>query len=183
MAGLWIAHELKVTDPLIDVRQVRNRSVLTADVSAFLIAVAMYLFLPIVLEFVQIPVASGYGHGASILVSGLVSGLVFVPLSIGSFVASRCLIAYTNRFGVRTMIPFGSLVFAVSALFFALQWALWEAFVAAGIAGIGIGFTFAAMYRRWREAQIRRFGAAGTQPARQAARSTLARSTPPPHPR
>jgi hypothetical protein len=43
------------------------------------------------------------------------------------------------------MIPFGSLVFAVSALFFALQRALWEAFVAAGIAGIGIGFTFAAM--------------------------------------
>ena len=79
LVGLWIVHELRVTDPLIDVRQVRNRSVLTADVSAFLIAMAMYLFLPIIIEFVQIPVASGYGFGTSILVSGL----VFVPLSSG----------------------------------------------------------------------------------------------------
>ena len=142
MVVLWIVHELRVTDPLIDVRQVRNRSVLTADVSAFLIATAMYLFLPIVIEFVQIPVASGYGFGASILVSGM----VFVPLSIGSFLASRCLTAYTRRFGIRSMIPFGSLMFAVSTLFFAVEHrALWEAFVAAGIAGIGIGFTFAAM--------------------------------------
>jgi MFS family permease len=141
MVGLWVVHELKVSEPLIDVRQVRNRSVLTADTSAFLIAVAMYLFLPIIIEFVQIPVASGYGFGTSILVSGL----VFVPLSVGSFVASRFLTAYTKRFGTRSMIPFGSLMFAASTLFFAVEHrALWEAFVAAGIAGIGIGFTFAA---------------------------------------
>ena len=101
MTGVWAAHELRITDPLINVRQARNRSVLTADTSAFLIAVAMYLFLPIIIEFVQIPVTSGYGFGASILVSGL----VFVPLSFGSFAASRCLTAYTNRFGVRSMIP------------------------------------------------------------------------------
>lgn len=139
---VWIVHELKITDPLIDVRQVRNRSVLTADVSAFLIAAAMYLFLPIVIEFVQIPAANGYGFGSSILVSGL----VFVPLSVGSFVASRCLTAYTKRFGVRSMIPFGSLMFATSTLVFAVEHrALWEAFFAAGLAGIGIGFTFAAM--------------------------------------
>jgi MFS family permease len=44
------------------------------------------------------------------------------------------------------MIPFGSLMFAASTLFFAIEHrALWEAFVAAGLAGIGIGFTFAAM--------------------------------------
>jgi MFS family permease len=142
LVGVWVRHELRTTDPLIDVRQVRNRSVLTADVSAFFIACAMYLFLPIIVEFVQIPVASGYGFGASIVVSGL----VFVPLSVGSFGASRLLTAYTRHFGVRSMIPFGSLVFALSTLFFAVEHrSLWEAFVAAGIAGIGIGFTFAAM--------------------------------------
>lgn len=140
--GLWVGHELKIADPLVDVRQVRNRSVLTADVSGFLIAAAMYLFLPIIVEFVQIPTASGYGFGASILVSGL----VFVPLSVGSFVASRFLVAYDRRFGIRSMIPFGSLVFAAAPLFFALEHrTLWEAFVTAGIAGVGIGFTFAAM--------------------------------------
>jgi MFS family permease len=140
--GLWVRHELRTSDPLVDVRQVRNRSVLTADVSGFLIALAMYLFLPIMVIFVQIPTAVGYGFGASVVLSSL----VLVPLSIGSFAASRCLAAYQRRFGIRSMIPFGSLVFATSALFFAVEHrALWEAFVAAGLAGIGIGFTFAAM--------------------------------------
>jgi MFS family permease len=142
LVWLWVRHELRFPEPLIDVRQVRNRSVLTADVSGFLIAVAMYMFLPIIIEFVQIPVASGYGFGASVVVSGL----VFVPLSVGSFVASRFLVVYDRHFGPRTMIPLGSLVFALSSLFFALEHrSLWEAFVAAGFAGIGIGFTFAAM--------------------------------------
>ncbi|MCU1494411.1 MAG: Sugar transporter [Acidimicrobiaceae bacterium] len=142
LVACWIRQELKTADPLIDVRQVRNRSVLTADVSGFLIATAMYLFLPIIVEFVQIPVASGYGFGASVLVAGF----VLVPLSVGSFSASRCLVAYQRRFGVRSMIPFGSLTFAAAALFFAVEHrSLWEAFVAAGIAGVGMGFTFAAM--------------------------------------
>ncbi len=140
--GLWVWQEITTADPLIDVRQVRNRSVLTADVSGFLMAVGMYLFLPIIVEFVQIPVASGYGFGASVVRSGL----VLVPLSVGSFVASRCLVAYERRFGTRSMIPLGSLVFAASALLFAMEHrSLWEAFVASGISGVGIGFTFAAM--------------------------------------
>ncbi|HYA67733.1 MAG TPA: MFS transporter, partial [Acidimicrobiales bacterium] len=142
VGGAWVAHELKTADPLIDVRQVRNRSVFTADASGFLMATAMYLFLPIIVEFVQVPVDSGYGFGSSVLVSGL----VFVPLSVGSFAASRCLAAYDRRFGTRSMLPFGSLVFALATLFFAVEHRdLWEAFAAAGMAGIGIGFTFAAM--------------------------------------
>jgi MFS family permease len=142
MVAIWVRHELHVADPLVDIRQVRNRDVLTADVSGLLIAVAMYLLIPIVVEFVQVPAANGYGFGASIALSGL----VLVPLSISSFLASRCLGAYERRFGTRSMIPLGSLVFALSTLFFAFEhrW-LWEAFFISGLAGIAIGFTFAAM--------------------------------------
>jgi MFS family permease len=139
---VWIRHELHQDDPLVDLRQVRNRSVLTADVSGFLICVAMYLFLPIVVEFVQVPIAAGYGFGASVVVSSL----VFLPLSVGTFAASRCLVAYEARFGSRTMIPLGSTVCGLGALVFALEHrSLWEAFVSAGLVGIGIGLTFAAM--------------------------------------
>src|ERR1700735_2440828 len=53
--AVWIPFELRVAHPLIDLRQVRNRSVLTADVSGFIISIAMYLLLPIIVEFVQIP--------------------------------------------------------------------------------------------------------------------------------
>jgi predicted MFS family arabinose efflux permease len=142
LLALWIPFELRVAEPLVDLRQVRNRSVLTADTSGFLISTAMYLMLPIIVEFVQIPRSAGFGFAASLVVSGL----VLVPLSVGSYVATRFLAGYERRFGPRTMIPLGSLVFAGAAVFFALEHsALWEAFVTFGVGGLGVGFTTGAM--------------------------------------
>jgi MFS family permease len=138
----WIPHELKLADPLIDLRQVRSRAVLAADTAGFMISMILYLFIPVVVEFVQIPRSNGYGFGASIVVAGL----VLVPLSVGTLVASRLHEFYERHFGARTMIPLGSVVFAVSIGFFAFDsHALWEAFAAVGFAGVGVGFTFAAM--------------------------------------
>ncbi len=138
----WVAVERRLDLPLVDLRHLANRSVLTADLSGFLICVAMYLFIPIVVEFVQVPPSFGYGFGASILVSGL----VLVPLSVGTFLSSRFLAAYEHRVGARSVIPLGSLLFASASLFFAWQHtALWQAFAAVGLAGLGVGFTFAAM--------------------------------------
>jgi MFS family permease len=140
--GFWIPFELRFAHPLVDLRQVRNRLVLTADASGFLISIALYLLLPIIVVFVQIPTSTGFGFGSSLVVSGL----VLVPLSVGSFVASRVLVAYERRFGSRTMIPLGSVVFAAGAAFFALEHsALWEAFVTVAICGLGVGFTQGAM--------------------------------------
>jgi predicted MFS family arabinose efflux permease len=142
LLAIWIPYELKFADPLVDLRQVRHRSVLTADVSGFFISVAMYILLPTLVVFVQIPVARGYGFGASIVVSGL----VLVPLSLCSFLASRSLVVFERRFGARSMIPLGSLLFALSSAFFALEHrALWEAFVTAALSGLAIGFTTGAM--------------------------------------
>ena len=138
---VWIFHELRQADPLIDLRQVKHRSVLTADASGFMISVSMYLFIPVVVEYVQLPTDIG-GFGTSIVVAGL----VLLPLSVATLFASRCLPLYERRFGTRTMIPLGALVFGAAAAFFGLEHrALWEAFVAAGFAGIGLGFTYAAM--------------------------------------
>ena len=140
--GVWVPHELRSAHPLVNLHHLANRSVLMADVSGFLMCVSMYLVVPIVVEFIQIPPSSGFGFGASVIVSGL----VLVPLSIGTFLASRLLIPYERRFGVRSMIPLGALVFAGSSAYFALDHgSLWQAFVTMGIVGLGIGFTFAAM--------------------------------------
>jgi len=138
----WVRHELRSDHPLVELRHLRSRPVLTAVVAGFLMSLSMYLIIPIVVEFIQVPVSSGYGFGSSVLVSGL----VLVPLSVGTFLASRLLVVYERRFGVRTMIPLGALVFAAGSTFFALEHrALWEAFVTIGIVGLGMGFTFAAM--------------------------------------
>ena len=138
----WVVHELRFDRPLVDLRHLRNRSVLTADITGFLMSVSMYLIIPIVVEFVQLPTSLGFGFGASIAVSGL----VLVPLSITTFGASRFLVIYERRFGVRSMIPLGAVVSSSASLYFAFEHSsLWQAFVTVGIAGLGIGFTFAAM--------------------------------------
>ena len=138
----WVPHELRSAHPLVNLHHLANRSVLMADVAGFLMSMSMYLVVPIVVEFIQIPPAAGFGFGATVIVSGF----VLTPLSLGTFLASRLLVPYERRFGVRSMIPLGALVFAAASSYFALDHgSLWEAFATMGIVGLGIGFTFAAM--------------------------------------
>jgi len=142
LLAVWVPHELRCAHPLVNLHHLSNRSVLMADVAGFLMSVSMYLVVPIVVEFIQIPSSAGFGFDASVLVSGC----VLVPLSLGTFLASRLLVPYERRFGVRSMIPLGALVFTCAASYFALDHgSLWQAFLTMGIVGLGIGFTFAAM--------------------------------------
>jgi hypothetical protein len=46
LLAVWIRYELRSVEPLVNLRQVRNRSVLTADASGFLIAIALYCHRP-----------------------------------------------------------------------------------------------------------------------------------------
>ena len=90
----------------------------------------------------QAPKASGYGFGASIVVSGLCllpSGLAQLALSPVSALISR-------RFGPKITLCTGSLVVAAGfAIRIVLTAHLWEIVAGTTIAGAGIGIAFAAM--------------------------------------
>ena len=138
----WCIYELRRHDPLVDLRHSTHRAVITSDVSGFLISMAMYLFIPVVVEYVQIPRSAGYGFGSSIFTSGL----LLVPLSAGTFTASRFVPLIVRHFNARITVPLRAVFFAIAALTFSYEHrSLWEAFVAVGIAGLGAGLTFAAM--------------------------------------
>jgi MFS family permease len=142
LLSLWCRYELRQQDPLVNLRQSAHRSVITSDVSGFLISTAMYMFLPVVVEYVQIPRFAGYGFATSVFVSGL----LLVPLSLSTFLASRFVPLLVRHFNARITVPIGAVLFAVAALGFSFEHrSLWEAFVAMGIAGLGAGLTFAAM--------------------------------------
>ncbi|MFC7642353.1 hypothetical protein ACFQX6_16405 [Streptosporangium lutulentum] len=74
LAGLagWVLLELRRTHPLVEVRLLRLRTVFTADVTVLLTGVGFYLLVSLVTRFVQTPLGSGYGLGASTSVAGLV---------------------------------------------------------------------------------------------------------------
>jgi MFS family permease len=140
--GLWVRMQLAHDTPLVDLRQLRHRAVLTADLAAVVLGVAMYMFLTIVTEFVQEPRTLAYGLGASTLVAGL----CLVPFSVMSLLASRTTAWFTRRLSASTVLVCGSLVIAAAGVFFALlHGALWEAFVTMGVVGVGFGYTFAAI--------------------------------------
>lgn len=141
---VWVRRELLLSEPLVDFRLVRNRTVLTADISTLLVSASMYLYLPVVVDIVQSAPDHGQGLGESVLVSGL----VLLPMSTCTLLASLSLARLARVTGPRALVPIGSLAFAVAMVFFAFEHSeLWEAFASMSVLGIGCGLTFAAMPR------------------------------------
>jgi MFS family permease len=138
----WVRMQLRFANPLVDLRQLRHRAVLGADLAAVLLGIALYMFLTVVTEFVQTPSSEGFGFGGTTLVAGL----CLVPFSLISPLASRAMGRLARRFATHTLLSIGSLVIAAAGAFFALvHGALWEAAAMMAILGVGFGFTFAAI--------------------------------------
>jgi MFS family permease len=142
LAGAWVRRELSTPNPLVEIRLLRHPSVLISNATALLIAMALYMFLPGLTDLVQTPRSQGYGFGVSVVVVGL----MLIPFSALSTSMSRVAAALGRRIGQERVVPLGCLVLAVAVGLFAVSGGqLWEAFFAMGLAGLGIGFTFAAM--------------------------------------
>ncbi len=140
--GIWVFTQLHRDQPLVDLRQFRHHAVLSANAAALTLGVTLYMYFTIITEFIQAPASAGYGFGASTLVAGL----VLVPFSIISLLASRFTSRVTVRFGASWVLFVGAILTAASGAFFALaHGALWEAFVATAILGVAYGFSFAAI--------------------------------------
>jgi len=69
--ALWCRLELRVRDPIVDLRTTVSRPVLLANTAAFLVGFAMYAMSLILPELLQAPRATGYGSGLSLLGTGL----------------------------------------------------------------------------------------------------------------
>ncbi|MCU7827008.1 MFS transporter [Kitasatospora sp. DSM 101779] len=138
----WARHELRTAHPLIDLRSLRNRVVLTADVAGLVAGVGMYLLMSLVTRFVQTPPAAGYGFGASVTVAGL----ALLPFSVASIMTSRIAPHLARRTGTAAILPTGCAVSLVATLAFLFgRDRLWELFIVMGLAGLGVGLTFAVM--------------------------------------
>jgi MFS family permease len=139
---VWGAQQLRVPDPLVDLRLARIPAVLTADVCATVLGIAMYMYLSGVSEFVQAPSELGYGFGASVVVAGL----CLVPFSVVGMAGAKMLPFSTRLVGARNLLPVGCLVVAAGGLVFALfHTHLWSAFAMMAVLGLGYGLTYAAI--------------------------------------
>jgi MFS family permease len=137
----WARDQLRREAPLVALGELRHRAVLTANLAALILGVAMYMFLTLVTELAQLPSVDG-GFGTSVPVAGL----CLVPFAVASLAVSRTTRALLRRLGTRTVLVGGSFTIAAAGVFLAVEHeALWEAFLTMALVGVGFGLTFAAI--------------------------------------
>src|SRR5437868_4500148 len=79
--GWW---QLRVSDPLVDLRVTARPQVLLTNLASIVVGFAMYAQSLIVMQILQLPTATGYGLGQSMLAAGLwmaPGGLVMMAVS------------------------------------------------------------------------------------------------------
>ncbi|QNE22923.1 MFS transporter [Kribbella qitaiheensis] len=107
IAVFWVWYELRVGAPLVDLRVSARPAVLLTNLAALLIGFAFYANSLSTAQLVQEPTSTGYGLGASIVVSGLCLLPGGVAMVLFSPVSARLSVARGPRF---TLAVAGSLM-------------------------------------------------------------------------
>ena len=139
---IWVIVELKVNDPVVDMKMMRIPAVWTNNLVAFLFGIGMYSIMAFLPDFVQTPRRAGYGFSASTVASGL----FLLPLTAGMFFVGLYSGRIAERFGSKAAVVVGSAVSAAGYLVLAFAHAAsWEIYLASGLLGVGLGLAFSAM--------------------------------------
>ena len=142
MLVVWAFYELRTTDPLCDLRVTAQRPVLLTNLAAVAVGFGMMAQAIVVPQLLQIPKATGFGLGQTMLEAGLwmapggLMMLVFAPVS------SRLM----TRIGPKLTLMIGAGVLGVGYLVAReLMDAPWQLLVASCVASAGVGIGYAAM--------------------------------------
>jgi EmrB/QacA subfamily drug resistance transporter len=138
----WITVEVRSREPLVDMSMMRIRGVWTTNLAAFLLGAGMYSSFIVFPQFAQLPKSTGFGFGAS----AVVSSLYLLPSALAMGILGTAAGRVARRFGSKTALVAGS---AIAAAAFAYAAVLhdhpYDMLITAGLLGIGIGLAFAAL--------------------------------------
>jgi predicted MFS family arabinose efflux permease len=138
---VWGRWEWRVTDPLVDLRVMRERAVWTTNLTTFAIGFAMFGSFVLIPQLVQTPSVAGYGFGASVTASGL----FLLPSSLIMLVAGPLSGRLGARHGSKLPLAMGTVFASAGYVFLALLHdARIDIYVGSLLLGLGIGLAFAA---------------------------------------
>ena len=142
LAIAWVVAEARAAHPLVDMQMMRQRAVWTTNTAALLLGFGMYSAFLLIPRFVQTPVSTGYGFGASVTEAGL----FLIPLPVAVLISSLLGGRFANLFGSKVPLVVGSAVAVLSFVLLTVAHSShWQIYVAAGLMGVGIGLAFTAM--------------------------------------
>lgn len=142
LLAVWVPYELKVRQPMVDLRTSARRPVLMTNLASLLIGFAMFANMLLTTQQLQLPAVTGYGFELNVITAGLCmvpSGLamvVFAPLS-GRII---------RIFGGKTALMAGALVMIVGyvgRVFFydSIAWVI----IGSTVVSVGTAIAYAAM--------------------------------------
>jgi EmrB/QacA subfamily drug resistance transporter len=138
----WIAYERGVPQPLVDMQMMRDRAVLTTNLTALLVGFGMFGSFILIPQFVQVPATAGFGFGASVTEAGL----YMLPSAAVMLIAGPLAGWLGGRVGSKLPLQVGTLLAATSFVFLALvHEEPWSIYAGTALLGLGIGFSFASM--------------------------------------
>ena len=142
VCAAWIWVELHSREPLIDMAMMRVRGVWTTNLAAFLLGAGLYASFIIYPQFAQLPRSTGFGFGASVVVSSL----YLLPCALGMGLLGTMAGRVAHRFGSRNALLAGSVITAVAFGWLAVAHGHpYDMLISSSVLGIGIGLAFAAL--------------------------------------
>ncbi|MFF9814757.1 MFS transporter [Streptomyces sp. NPDC014006] len=139
---LWGVYELRTREPLVDLRTTARRQVLVTNLASIAFGFSMFAMSLVLPQLLQLPEATGYGLGRSMLDAGLVlapTGLVMMAMAPLSAAISRAK-------GPKVTLMLGAVIVAAGyGLNIWLMSAVWQLVLVSCVIGAGVGFAYGAM--------------------------------------
>jgi MFS family permease len=139
---LWGWWELRTSEALVDLRTTARRPVLMTNIASIAVGFGMYTMSLVLPQLLELPKATGYGLGQSLLVAGL----CLAPGGLMMMVVSPFSAKVSARFGPKVSLMVGVLAMAVGyGLGLVLMGSIWQIILFCCIVSVGTGFAYGAM--------------------------------------
>ncbi|MEU9441386.1 MFS transporter [Streptomyces sp. NPDC048304] len=139
---LWGLYELRSQAPLVDLRTTARPAVLFTNLASIMVGVAFYVVSLVLPQLLQLPEATGYGLGQSMVVAGL----CVAPLGLTMMFTAPVYARLSARYGPKTTLIIGLLIIAIGyGGGLGLMDAAWQTIVTSVILGAGIGLAYSSL--------------------------------------
>ncbi|MEV8591704.1 MFS transporter [Streptomyces sp. NPDC052012] len=139
---LWGVMELRVAAPLVDLRTTARREVLLTNLASIMVGVSFFVVSLVLPQLLQLPAATGYGLGQSMVVAGL----CVAPLGLTMMFTAPVYARLSVRYGPKTTLILGLLIIAVGyGGGLGLMSAAWQTVVTSVVLGAGIGLAYSSL--------------------------------------
>ncbi|MBI0298928.1 MFS transporter [Streptomyces sp. PRKS01-29] len=139
---LWGVFELRTAEPLVDLRTTARRQVLLTNLTSIMVGFSFYAMSLILPQLLQLPEATGYGLGQSMVMAGL----YFAPMGVAMMLVSPLSARINAAKGPKISLVLGLLVIgATYGAGLVMIDHIWQVVVLSTALGVGIGIAYSAM--------------------------------------